>query len=415
LIELTDFGPGADAIDELLPNLEGEDEIDALIARARASVWLEQLDMGLDTAKRAKDLAEASGDLERVAPAIGYLSGILTMRGDIDEAIASGEEALQRWVPGTRDKDLAVTNEFLSDCYYWAGDYARAEELARLAYEIGDQAHSVEGLLRGGGWRGVSLAAMGRTEEAIELLDNLIETADRIGRPRFGAPSLNYSSLPFRDLFLVDEARRRNEEALEVVRREGEWGMPGMQAEIDLMLADMMQGDVGNALAQWPRLWDEAINGATWRPWLGGTRLAYVRAEIARRSEGPEATVERATEAVERAVASRRRKYQADGRAILGTALVELGKADEGLAELQLAVRLADALGSPTAQWQIRSMLGQARYATGNDDGAATAYAEAAGVIRGYAANLKPEHAAGFLQAEPVREVLKVPGSAPDG
>ena len=48
LIELTDFGPGADAIDELLPDLEGEDEIDALIARARASVWLEQLDTGID-------------------------------------------------------------------------------------------------------------------------------------------------------------------------------------------------------------------------------------------------------------------------------------------------------------------------------------------------------------------------------
>lgn len=415
LIELTDFGPGADEIDELLPDLHGEEQIDALIARARASVWLEQLDTGLDTANRAKELAEASGDLGRVAPAIGYLSGILTLRGDIDAAIAAGEEALDRWVPGIRDKDLAVTNEFLADCYYWTGDYGRAEELARLAHEIGDQTHSVEALLRGGGWRGVSLAAMGRTEEAIELLDNLIETADRIGRPRFGAPSLNYSSLPFRDLFLVDEARRRNEEALEVVRREGEWGMPGMQAEIDLMLADVMQENVGTALARWPRLWDEAINGATWRPWLGGTRLAYVRAEIARRSEGPEATVERATEAVERAVRSRRRKYQADGRAILGSALVELGNAEEGLAELRLATDLADQLGSPTARWQIRSVLGRARYATGDDDGAATAYAEAADVIRTYAANLTPEHADGYLQAEPVREVLKLAGSAPGG
>ena len=350
-----------------------------------------------------------------MAPAIGYLSGILTLRGDIDEAITRGEEALQRWVPGIRDKDLAVTNEFLSDCYYWTGDYERAEELARLAHEIGDQTHSVEALLRGGGWRGVSLAAMGRTEEAIELLDSLIETADTIGRPRFGAPSLNYSSLPFRDLFLVDEARRRNEEALEVVRREGEWGMPGMQAEIDLMLADMMQGDVGLALERWPRLWDEALNGATWRPWLGGTRLAYVRAEIARRSEGPEATVERATEAVERAVASRRRKYQADGRSILGAALVELGRTTEGLAELELAVALADDLGSPAARWQIRSLLGHARYATADDDGAASAYAEASDVIRAYSTNLTPEHAAGFLQAEPVREVLKAAGSAPGG
>jgi class 3 adenylate cyclase/tetratricopeptide (TPR) repeat protein len=406
LIELTDFRPGADEIDELLPELQGTDEIDALIARARASVWLEELDNGLGAARRAMDLAEARGDPERIAPAIGYLSGVLTLRGDIDEAIARGEEALQRWVPGTRGKDFAVTNEFLSDCYYWTGDYERAEGLARRAHELGDRSHSVEALLRGGGWQGVSLAAMGRTEEAIALLDELIETADRLGRPRFGAPSLNYSTLPFRDLFLLDEARRRNEAALEVVRREGEWGMPGMQAEIDLMFADLMEGEVGRALERWPRLWEEAINGATWRPWLGGTRLAYVRAEIARQSEGPQATVERAREAIERAVASRRRKYQADGRAILGTALVELGGGVDGLAELNEAVRLADELGSPTPRWRFRAALGSARYATGDDDGAAIAYAEAAEVIHAYAATLTDEHAAGFLDAEPVREAL---------
>jgi len=36
-------------------------------------------------------------------------------------------------------------------------------------------------------------------------------------------------------------------------------------------------------------------------------------------------------------------------------------------------------------------------------------------VIREWTAALSDDHAAGFLQAEPVREVLKVAGSAPDG
>ena len=94
-------------------------------------------------------------------------------------------------------------------------------------------------MLRGGGWQGISLAALGRTEEAIALLRGLIETAENIGRPKFGAPSMNYLSLPFRELFLIEEARRLNEEALEVVRKEGGWGMPGMQAEIDMMVADL--------------------------------------------------------------------------------------------------------------------------------------------------------------------------------
>ncbi len=410
LIELTEFDAGAAQLDELLPDLDGSDQIDALLGRARASVWLEQLDEGITAAERAKELAEQRSDLERVGPALGYLGGILTLRGEVSQAIALGEEAQRCWVPGTRRSDLAIAKEFLADAYYWIGSYERAEELARQAYEIGDQARSVEALLRGGGWRGVSLAALGRTEEALALLDQLIETAERIGRPRFGAPSLNYSTLPLRDLFLVDEARRRNEEALETVRREGAWGMPGMQAEIDLLIADLMQGDVGRTQREWPRLWDEAINGATWRPWLGGTRLAHIRAEMAHQAEGPEATIERATDAVERARACGRRKYEAASQAILGAALVEVGDVSRGIGELEAAVRAADELGTPAARWQFRSSLGRVRYATGDDSGAESAYREAAEVISGYASALSPEHAEGFLDAEPVREVLKAAG-----
>jgi tetratricopeptide (TPR) repeat protein len=407
LIELTEFGVGAAEIDELLPDLDGADEIDALLGRARASIWLEQPDEGFAAAARAKQLAEEQGDAERVPAAIALMTGMLTLRGEIDEAIARGEEAVRRWVPGARPRDLAVANEFLSDVYYWSGNYERAEELARRAYEIGGEEHSVEPLLRGGGWRGVSLAALGRTEEAIAFLQGLIETSGKIGLPRFGVPSMNYLSLPFRDLFLIDEARRLNEEALEVVRKEGGWGMPGMQAEIDLMITDLLEGDVGRAQKDWPRLWDEAINGKTWRPWLGGSRLAYVRALLAQQSEGPEATLEAATDSLERATRARRRKYQALSRAIIGAALFDLGRADEGIAQLETAVAESDQLGTPSLRWQHRAALGRIRYATGDDEGAARAYREAGEIIRTYADALSAEHAEAFLSSEPVREVLK--------
>ncbi|MDP9301692.1 MAG: AAA family ATPase, partial [Actinomycetota bacterium] len=407
LIELTEFDVGAAEIDELLPDLEGSDEIDALLGRARASIWLEEPEDGFAAAERARNLAEERGDAERLAPALGYLTGMHTLRGEIDEAMASGEEAQRRWVPGTRRRDLAVASEFLADVNYWTGNYERAEDLARRAHEIGGEAHSVEGLLRGGGWRGISLAALGRTEEAIALLEGLIQTAEKIGRPKFGAPSMNYLSQPLRELFLVEEARRMNEEALEVVRREGGWGMPGMQAEIDLLVADLLQGDVGRAQREWPRLWEEAINGKTWRPWLGGSRLAHVRALMAQQAEGPEETIEAANDSLERATKCRRRKYQAASRAILGSALSELGRTNEGIAELESAVAVADDLGTPTARWQYRAALGQARYAAGDDARAASAYGDAAEVIRAYSESLSPEHAHAFLSAEPVREAMK--------
>ena len=97
---------------------------------------------------------------------------------------------------------------------------------------------------------------------------------------------------------------------------------------------------------------------------------------------------------------------------MLGSALLEVGRAAEGLVELDAAVGEADRLGSPTARWRLRAELAAARYASGDDDGAAVAYAEAGGTIRDYAATLSPEHAAAFLGAEPVQEILRAADTA---
>ena len=45
-------------------------QVDALLGRARASIWLEQPDEGFAAAARAKQLADEQGDAERVPAAI---------------------------------------------------------------------------------------------------------------------------------------------------------------------------------------------------------------------------------------------------------------------------------------------------------------------------------------------------------
>jgi hypothetical protein len=93
-------------------------------------------------------------------------------------------------------------------------------------------------------------------------------------------------------------------------------------------------------------------------------------------------------------------------RMILGTALVDLGRRDEGLSELRSAVDGADHLGTPSGRWQARAALGKALYATGDDAGAAAEYGQAARLIRDFAATLTPEHSASLLGAPPITEIL---------
>ena len=183
--------------------------------------------------------------------------------------------------------------------------------------------------------------------------------------------------------------------------------MPEMQAEIDLMFTDLAIGDPGRVEQSFPRLWDAAINGAAWRPWLGGGRLALVRAELALLTEGPEDAVIHATRALEMARKVGRRKYEAASRAILGQALVRFGDTDRGLSELRQAAADTDRLGSPAESWRTTAMLAKQLYATGDDTAAAAAYERASASIVRYAGSLKPDHAAVFLAAAPVSEVLK--------
>ena len=78
--------------------------------------------------------------------------------------------------------------------------------------------HGAELLLRGGGGEALALAALGRHEEAIGLWDELFEIARELGRNT--RVLLNYSALAYREVFDLDEARKRTEEALELSGRD---------------------------------------------------------------------------------------------------------------------------------------------------------------------------------------------------
>src|ERR671918_595015 len=113
--------------------------------------------------------------------------------------------------------------------------------------------------------QGLILAGMGRYEEAIAMGQEAIAIGLRMGRPTNVV--MNYSTLPLREIFGVDEAHRRSEE---VVDRLGpsDFNMPWMNARADLLAADVLGGNLGEAAKQWPGVWDEALVSKAWERWL---------------------------------------------------------------------------------------------------------------------------------------------------
>ena len=393
----------------LLPELSGADELDALLAGAWAANWTEDQGKAFTYADRARALAEELGDTAALAPAIASRrarasSPATSASRSRGSTVRSHSGCRTRAPPprgaaGHRGRRATTGSATTPARRRWPAAGLR----------VGDAMRYQEPLLRGGGWHALTLSALGRTEEALTLLDRIVAPRERVRRASVRGRPVELLLDAYRELFLVEEARRRNEEAIELVRRHGEWGMPLLQGRIDLLLADLMQGDVGAARRGWPELWDAAINGKAWRPWNGGCRLAYVRAQIARDAEDADSTAPgtaRSTRSTARGddateVRSRRRAP------LLGEA-IRHARAARGGSSRSSGPRPS----SPTG-WAARRRAGRRGRALtavvqrrGDDACRRDAAHQAKDILEAWIATLTPEHAAGVRAAPEAAAVL---------
>jgi class 3 adenylate cyclase/tetratricopeptide (TPR) repeat protein len=397
-------------LEQLLPELEGRERLDALIGLGHAYLWTERDEDTLRTAAEAARLRDELGDDEATGAVLAMESQALAMRGadgDLDRAFRLGERALELWVPGARPHDLTQHLHLHADTSYWVGEYRRSLDLSRRSRALAGDVHSADSLLRGGGQEALSLAALGRPEEAIAIWDELFDIAREIGGGR--VVLLNYSSLAYRELHDLAEARRRTEEAVEL-SAELSFSMPRQFARSDLLFTHLLAGDVGAAQTLWPKLWEGAAEATAWTTWLIAGRLAAGRAEIALHAESAESAADWAQRALDVARRTRRRKYEARSLSLLGRALHRLGRGADALAPLRDAVAIADALVGPPARWQARAALGEVAYLQGADDVAEAAYGEAADLVEQFAATLTPQRSATLRAAPEVAEILSVAG-----
>jgi class 3 adenylate cyclase/tetratricopeptide (TPR) repeat protein len=415
LVELADYPRAVEELQALLPELEGQERLDAMIALGHAFLWTEREDDVLANAAEASPLVDEVGDETARAAVLAMEAQGLGMRGvgdDLSRALELGDQALELWVPGTRQLSFRQHLHLHADVTYWVGQYERSAALSGRMQELATVAHHAELLLRGGGFKALALAGLGRHEEAIEIWDELLDLAREFGQnPRV---VLNYSALAYRELHDVAEARRRTEEALELSQGES-FSMPLQFAGSDLIITELLAGDVGRAQAAWPARWEGAKDATAWTTWLIVGRLLNARAEIALHAETPEAAAEWADRAIAVTRQTRRRKYEARSLTLLGQALIRLGRREEAFEALRSAVTIADDLVGPPARWETRTALGAAAYGVGDDETAASAYGEAAGLVESFAATLAPKRKERLLAAPPVAEIISLAGNPPGG
>ena len=106
--------------------MDGEAQVEALVARSHATLWTEQTEETMACAQRALDLARARGFTELETAALGMVAaahGMCGEAGDLEKAVTLGDEALANWPSHSRESEHAEMYHLAANHYYWYGDY----------------------------------------------------------------------------------------------------------------------------------------------------------------------------------------------------------------------------------------------------------------------------------------------------
>jgi class 3 adenylate cyclase/tetratricopeptide (TPR) repeat protein len=404
--ESADYPAAAAEFEAVLPGLEGRERIEALIGRARAGYWLADTEGAQEYSSRAVELAEVLDEEQLQARALSVASLAAALDGNLGRAIDLSESALAHWDAEHDIAELGIHEGFVGVYQYWAGHFERAVECCRRAFDLGMQTHNVEAMVAGGGNLGMALAGLGRHEEAVQFFEKVVALGSEIElKPTFTSRATNMLAGTLRETFDLKRARELNELGVELAAR-ASFGWAHTQGRIDLVVADLIEGDVGSAEKAWPELWETALVTKGLHRWLMAGRLATLRAEIDAALGHPEEAADSAREALAFAQRHGRVKYEVASRVALGSALLDLRSVADAVAELRRAMAEAENLGHPPTCWRTASALTRALAAFGDDDGAEVVSLVAAHTVKEFAQSLSEGRRDGFLGAPSVAEIL---------
>jgi class 3 adenylate cyclase/tetratricopeptide (TPR) repeat protein len=405
-LEGADYATAAAELEELLPELTGRELAEGLVARARCAILLHEAERCLRYGQQAVELAEATGATDLVGPALSMVATGANLGGRPADALEVARQALQVWPATLQTSDLGFCLGVAALASYLLGHSEEAIEYGRRGHDLAQEIHSGEILLFAGGQVVLGLTGAGRHEEALAFLEPLVAHALELGTVLpWTARAINIGAGALRELYALEESRARNLEAAEVARR-APYPIAEAQSYVDLLFADLAEGEVGKADVAWPGLWETAQSLKGFHKWLVSGRLETARARI---SLGLGDHDQAATEAV-RALASAqqtgRLKYEVESRLVLAESLIALGRSNEGVAEARTAVAGAERLRHPPTSWHAAAVLARLLAATGDDEGAAAALASAHKTLTDFAAGLSEKRRRQLLAAPPVAAIL---------
>jgi CRP-like cAMP-binding protein/tetratricopeptide (TPR) repeat protein len=296
-------------------------------------------------ANEAYEVAEKAGRDDLMAGAVGLLGWADSSDGDVESSMRRLEAGLKH-PSGIPSELLAPTAELAGLTLYWIGHVNEAVKRAEQALEISRAATNTNTTIRALGNLILALAAVGRYDDAAETFARAREFGEEFGTGGFLARAVAMYGGVRLELDDFDGAERLAREAAQLARNH-HFQLPVVSTGIDLMINYARRGEPERAERLAPEV-ERAVRPALGaHGWLWRLRFAAATAEIAVARENWEEARRTAEEALTRAKATHRMKYQIRAEGILALVGAADGRADDARTLSGSAVRLARSMGDP--------------------------------------------------------------------
>jgi tetratricopeptide (TPR) repeat protein len=240
-----------------------------------------------------------------------------------------------------------------------------------------------------------SLARIGKGEyeQALALLQDVIETARRMGNLWFQARALNTMGWLCSELQDHRQAMDWNAEGVEVAKKAN---APNPECENN---ARLNLGDNLLALGRMEEAEEhfQTVEQIVRKPrpqdlfllWRYSQHLFHSYGELCLVRSQLDKALACADECLALAEQSKSRKNMVKGRRLRGQVFLRQGKLEETEREISIALKMAQRVGNPTQLWKTHAFLGEVCEAQGRSDEARGAYCDALSVIKEVADGLK--------------------------
>jgi tetratricopeptide (TPR) repeat protein len=378
----------------------------ALGYRGLLQIWNNDLD-GAESTLRAALAAAEDDDKEVRALGNAGLAFLFVASNRLPEA-----EALLI----TADQVAALPDAFMQGFgytilgffEYWRG---RPDEALDVLRQVPEPALEVMTNRLFNWWcQSLALATRGEYEAALEVLQRIHVTSERVGDTLIRASVLNTIGWIHGELQDHERAREWNQTSVEMASQPG-FPVPGVAMYARLNLGDNLRA-LGRAVEAEEQF--RAVEEVVRSPRLAERLMAWRYAQHLFHSYGelwldcnePIRALAYADECLELAVQTSSRKNVVKGRRLRGQTLMALGRLEEAEAELNAALEGAPEVGNPPQLWRCHAALGDLREAQGRSSDGRSHYQQALAVIDQVVAGLSDERLRhGLLSSQHARGI----------